>query len=991
MSRYARWLESEKRREVWPETVGRYFDFFQVHLKENCNYTLTKKLREELENAVLNLEVMPSMRALMTAGPALNRCNVAGFNCAYMPVDSPRAFDETMYILMCGTGVGYSVERQFITKLPEVSSHFEDSDTTLVVRDSKSGWARAFKELVSLLYAGQIPKWDLSKLRPAGARLKTFGGRSSGPEPLQDLFRFTVDTFKSAISRKLTSLECHDILCKVGEVVVVGGVRRSALISLSNLTDDRMRHAKSGEWWNNNGQRSLANNSTAYTEKPTVQSFMDEWAAIYGSKSGERGIFNRQAAIKKVLANGRRDGSFQFGTNPCGEIILRPHQFCNLSEVVVRPEDTLESLMRKVRIASILGTFQATLTNFKYLRPVWKRNTEEERLLGVSLTGIMDNIFTSNPENEWDKDNLEKLKQKVVDTNKLFADKLGIEQSTATTCVKPSGCQVKDSMIVTEKGILSLEELGNITGEEWQEHDINVYKHNGKKLKSIKFYRNGYGKTLKIKTKYGSVLECTPNHQYKKFDGASLVWTRADKLNIEDCLPYSVGTYSGGSKIDFLDINYDKLYHNVKKIKTPKSMNEELAWFLGIYCGDGSTHTKGLRIAGDINKKDRLKKAKDIIKNQFNIDGIIYTRKSQGSADLYINSTPLKHWFEKNNLIKNKTKYVEIPKQIRCSSKKIIEEFIDGYWNADGCLNSSGRTYCTISYTMAKQMLNVLRAIGRDCSIREMPPTETSFGTNMRYWIQEKKGRSGQYIKDRFRKNDYIKLDSAGLEHLYPDYIVSIESSENETFDIEVLDEHQYISESFISHNTVAKLVNSRSGIHTGYGRYMLQSIRGDNNDPLTQLLIDEGVRNEPDITSPQNTTVFYFPLQTPESTVLRKDMAALDQLKIWKVYQDHWCEHNPSCTIYVKEDEWISVGCWIWENFDSIAGITFLPYSDHTYKQAPYNEITKEEYTVAVDAFPDSINWSRLSEFEEEDHTVGSQEFACSGGVCEVVDIGLK
>lgn len=637
MSRYARWIEEEKRREVWPETVARYFDFFEVHLKETCNYKLTKKLREELENSVLNLEVMPSMRALMTAGPALNRCNVAGFNCAYLPVDTPRAFDETMYILMCGTGVGFSVERQFISKLPEVASHFEDSDTTLVVRDSKSGWARAFKELISLLYAGQVPCWNLSRLRPAGARLKTFGGRSSGPDPLAALFTFTVDTFKSAIGRKLTSLECHDIMCKVGEVIVMGGVRRSALISLSNLTDDRMRHAKSGEWWNNNGQRSLANNSVAYTERPTTQSFMNEWSSLYASKSGERGIFNRQAAIKKVLSNDRRDGEFQFGTNPCGEIILRPNQFCNLSEVVVRPDDTLESLMRKVRVASILGTFQSTLTNFKYLRPVWSRNTEEERLLGVSLTGIMDHPVlsgVSSPNTIWKYagtlgEALIELRYHCIYANKLFADKLGIEQSTATTCIKPSG--------------------------------------------------------------------------------------------------------------------------------------------------------------------------------------------------------------------------------------------------------------------------------------------------------------------------------------------------------------------------TVAKLVDSRSGIHTGYGRYILQTIRGDNNDPLTQLLIEQGVKNEQDVTAPNSTTVFYFPLETPESTVLRKDRTALDQLRIWKIYQDHWCEHNPSCTIYVKENEWISVGAWIWENFDDIAGITFLPYSDHTYRQAPYNEITKEEYDIAVDSFPDSINWSRLSTFEEEDHTVGSQEFACTGESCEVVDIGVK
>jgi len=625
-SRYARWLDTENRRETWAETVARYFDFFENHLRKTCDYDLSKPLRKELETAVLNLDIMPSMRCLMTAGPALERCHVAGYNCAYLHVDGPRVFDETMYILMCGTGVGFSVERQFIAKMPEVSPHFEKTDTTIVVQDSKSGWARSLKELVSLLYAGQIPLYDTSKLRPAGARLKTFGGRASGPEPLEDLFNFCINIFVNAAGRRLTSIECHDIMCKIGEVVVVGGVRRSALISLSNLTDARMREAKSGEWWIQNGQRRLANNSVCYTEKPDMFSFMEEWKSLYMSKSGERGIFNRKASQYQASLNGRRDSSYDFGTNPCSEIILRSKEFCNLSEIIVKEDDTLSDLKNKARLAAILGTFQSTLTDFKYLGKAWQRNCEEERLLGVSMTGILDNVLTSRTMGGNLMECLEAVKAQVVFTNKATAAILGVPQSVATTCVKPSG--------------------------------------------------------------------------------------------------------------------------------------------------------------------------------------------------------------------------------------------------------------------------------------------------------------------------------------------------------------------------TVSQLVNSASGIHPRYSDYYIRTVRGDVKDPLTIFLKDQGVPNEPDVMAKETTTVFSFPVKSPRKSVKRSQLTAINQLELWKQYQDYWCEHKPSITVYVREEEWMAVGAWVYEHFNTVSGISFLPYDDHIYRQAPYQEITGKEFRKLSKEFP-VIEWEKLREFEKEDTTTGAQEYACSGGLCDIVDIG--
>ncbi len=624
LSRYARWKEDEQRRETWGETVTRYFDYMSGHLKQKHNYTLPDTLRAELEEAVLSQAIMPSMRALMTSGPALDRCHVGGYNCSYVPVDSPRAFDETMYILMCGTGVGFSVERHCIEKLPIVNEEFHETDTVIKVGDSRPGWAKSLKELIAMLYSGQIPKWDVSEVRPAGARLKTFGGRASGPQPLVELFEFVVQKFKGAAGRRLYPIECHDIMCKIGEVVVVGGVRRSALISLSNLNDDQMAHAKSGQWWENEGQRALANNSVAYKNKPEMGTFMREWLSLYDSKSGERGIFNRQSAKVQAAKNGRRDADQDFGCNPCSEIILRPYQFCNLSEVVARETDTLASLKEKVRLATILGTFQATLTDFKYLRKIWKDNTEAERLLGVSLTGIMD--CPALHKGKQVADTLEMLRVTAIDANKAMAWELGIEQSAAITCVKPSG--------------------------------------------------------------------------------------------------------------------------------------------------------------------------------------------------------------------------------------------------------------------------------------------------------------------------------------------------------------------------TVSQLVDSASGIHARHNPYYIRTVRGDNKDPLTQFLISQGIPNEPDVMKPDSTTVFSFPMKSPKNAVTRTGMTAIEQLELWLLYQRHWCEHKPSVTISVKENEWMAVGAWVYEHFDEVSGISFLPFSEHTYQQAPYQDIDADTYKEWAAKMPKNVDWSLLQEFEKEDTTSGGRELACTAGVCEIVDI---
>ena len=625
LSRYARYRYDENRRETWEETVDRYFEFFKEHTLEQCDFKLTPKFVEPLKQAVLELKIMPSMRCLMTAGEALKRENVAGYNCSYIAVNSLRAFDELLYVLMNGTGVGFSVERQFVTELPIINEEFYDTDTIIMVSDSKLGWAKALRELIYLLAAGQIPKWNLSRVRPAGSPLKTFGGRASGPQPLEDLFRFCTNVFQDAKGRKLTSLECHDICCKIAEIVVVGGVRRSALISLSNLSDDRMRHAKAGRWWESNVQRALANNSACYTEKPDMGIFMEEWKSLYESKSGERGIFNRHAAVMQAEKNGRRDASYEFGTNPCSEIILRDREFCNLTEVVIREEDTEETLADKVKLATILGTLQSTLTNFRYLNRKWEENCKEERLLGVSMTGIMDNVLT-NGKSKKTAEILQNLKTVAIETNKIWAKHLGIPVSAAITCVKPSG--------------------------------------------------------------------------------------------------------------------------------------------------------------------------------------------------------------------------------------------------------------------------------------------------------------------------------------------------------------------------TVSQLVDSASGIHARHNPYYIRTIRADKKDPLAKMMFDAGFPVEDDVTKPEHTWIFSFPIKGPTKGIYRKDMNAIQQLELWKIYQDNWCEHKPSVTISVKEEEWMDVGAWTYNNFDQMSGVSFLPMSDHSYRQAPYQDCTRFDYEALLKKMPKDTDWSVLKEYEEKDMTTGSQELSCTGGVCELVDL---
>ena len=618
VSRYARWLDDKKRRESWSETVDRYINFFKDRNPDAVDY-------DELRAGIYDIDVMPSMRALMTAGPALNKCNVAAYNCAYLPISHPRSFDELMYILMCGTGVGFSVERQYVAKLPEIAEKHYPTDSIIVVPDSKRGWCKSFKELISLLYTGCVPTWDLTKIRLEGARLKTFGGRASGPKPLDDLFKFTVNLFKKAAGRRLTSLECHDLCCKIAEVVVVGGVRRSALISLSNPSDDRMRQAKSGQWWIEDGQRALANNSTSYTEKPDFSVFLKEWNSLYKSKSGERGFFSRYAAQAKAAESGRRDPDHEFGCNPCSEILLRPDEFCNLSETIIRPTDSIADLKRKVRLATILGTLQSTLTDFGYIRSSWKRNCEDERLLGVSLTGIQDHPVLGDPYNKDLPNILADLKQVAIDTNKELALKLGINASASITTVKPSG--------------------------------------------------------------------------------------------------------------------------------------------------------------------------------------------------------------------------------------------------------------------------------------------------------------------------------------------------------------------------TVSQLTNTASGIHARFSKYYIRRVRADIKDPLAQFMSESGFPYDIDVTN-SNNVVFEFPIAAPSASKVVDDVPALEQLILWKLYQDFWCEHKPSCTVYYTDDEFLEVGSWLWKNFDNVSGVSFLPKSDHIYQQAPYEEITEEQYRSLIDKTPVQIDWSRLPDFEKEDTTSGTKELACSAGSCEVIDL---
>lgn len=984
-SKYARFLPAQRRREHWHETVDRYFDF----MVENVD--IDSSLLQELREAVLNREVMPSMRLMMTAGPAARKSNIAGFNCSFITIDDQKAFDEVMYILMNGTGVGFSVEQRHVKCLPEVPEVLFPCKTKIIVHDSKEGWAKAYRQLVALLYSGEIPQWDLSAVRPAGTPLETFGGRASGPEPLEDLFRFTIKTFNEARGRRLTSLECHDIVCKVADIVVVGGVRRSALISLSNLSDQRIAKCKSGQWWAENGQRALANNSAVYREKPEASFFLEEWKNLIDSNSGERGIFNH-VAVKNVLKKIDRQYDENMGTNPCGEIILNKNQFCNLTTVVVYPTDTHEDLKRKIRLATILGTYQASLTHFPYLRRQWKTITEKEALLGVSMTGIYDNPLTYDRSDPTLPLRLEELRDLARQTNEEFAPKFGVNVAAAITCVKPEGCQHVETLVATSEGILELGEMGDPLNHNFQPFASNLeVVTDAEPQESTAYKGNGFSATKLIQLNSGLYLEATHNHQYRVLRGEDYVWVRADEIEEDDKLPYRVGGYVKTTEQPLVEAPfiYEKGHWRGKQgrknplPKSPEAMNEDLAWLLGVYTGDGSNHKAGIRIhcSYDLNHVNKIAK---IAKEQFGLTACLNVKpQGKNMVVVNLNSRALLDWLKANNLSKKGSPSIEIPLLIRSSSSASLASFISGYHSADGCDAPAGRTFCTVSYRMAKQVAVCLRSLGTDASIREMPPTDSSKGSRMRYWIAERKGLNGRWTNTK-RGKDIQILQDLGKDNLLFDTVVSVSDSVCLTADLSVPENNTYLANSYVSHNTTSQLCGVSSGIHPQHSQHYIRSARSDNKDPLTQFMKDAGVRWEPCVAKPESTTVFFFPVKAAEFSVLRDDLDAINHLELWRIYQTHYCEHKPSITVSVRKDEWLRVGAWVWDNWDVMTGVAFLPYDGGSYRQAPYESCDETFYSQEVDNMRSVVlDWDQL--VEGTDNVEGAQNLACSGGYCEI------
>jgi len=974
---YSRWREKEKRRESWDETVSRYCDY----IKKKLGDKVTEKERKDVFNAIYNLEVMPSMRALWSAGKAADVENLSFYNCAFTTITKLKDFSEILYVLMNGCGLGFSVERKFIQQLPAIKEKNGSAIEKIVFEDSRLGWAKGFERVLECLWEGQDFECDYSKVRPFGERLKTFGGRASGPGPLIELVDFVTDIAERNRGFQIQPVDAHDIACKVSEAVVAGGTRRSACISLSDLTDNQMANAKMGDFWKINKQRELANNSVAYTRVPDIVSFIDEWKNLDRSKSGERGIFSRVAAQKKASENDRRDGSKVVGVNPCGEVLLTSKETCNLSEVVIRPEDTFETLKRKVIIATMIGTWQSTFTKFKYVDKEWKMNCEEERLLGVSFTGLRDHKVLGNV-NDTAKKWLADLKHVAIQTNKKYAEKLGINRAAAITCVKPSGCLSTDSLISTSEGILELAEIGDTHGEDWQDHDIEVEQETSYE-KSTKFHVNGEVPTKRVHMQSGIVLEATPNHKFRVLQNGEYQWKELREMSIGDCLPYKIGGYSGGSLQKLIKV--EPPYCNVKEIEQPDILDEKLAYVLGLYAGDGSTHKKGIRIAGCCDDMVPLKKVGEYISQLFNIDCFIYERASGRNADVYANSTFLLAFLKANDLIKNKTNNIDIPLLIRRSPKHIIQAFIDGLFDADGCVSSRGyKILCTISETLARQLPIVLRALGHTCSCRLMLPTETSWGSAMRYRITILKGRNGAMHKSGLG-NLYKDLDNIGMTEFIPDIVEGIEDSVAHTVDLEVPENNTYIANSYVSHNTVSSLVDCSPGAHTRKtksGCY-IRRVRIASNDPLAFLMQDAGMELIQEVGGDTTRFVLEFPIKAPRGAKVLGD-SALQQLEYWRMVRNFWCEHNPSITIDVREDEWLDVAAWVYSNFEDVCGLTFMPVDDHVYQLAPYEDIDADTYRKMMKEFPE-VNFGLLGEYEMEDNTEGGKEYACGGGACDI------
>jgi hypothetical protein len=1015
-SRYSRWRDDLGRRENWEETIDRYFDFFSRRLSSQGK--MTDEIKSELADcreAVLKLEVLPSMRALMTAGKALERDEVAGFNCSYVAVDHPHAFDEIMYVLTCGTGAGFSVESEDVNKLPDVPAEFHPTDTVIVVADSKIGWATAYRELISMLYAGKIPKWDVSKIRPAGARLKVFGGRASGPYPLIRLFQFTVKVFTGAAGRKLKPIECHDIVCKIAEIVVVGGVRRSALISLSDLGDNEMRHCKSGSWWESNVQRALANNSAVYNSKPDIGQFMEEWLSLYRSGSGERGIFNRHVAQRYISELPNRDSNYRFGANPCLEILLRSAQFCNLSSVQISPNDTVDTLRNKVKIATILGTLQSSLTNFRYLRKVWKRNSEEERLLGVSFSGICDNKMMSDPYSRNLKELLSELREHAREVNKDWAAKIGINESAAITCVKPEGCRPIDAITVTDKGILTVEEFLELSdheiGDDWSDMKsfVSVCQNNNTAPVG-KTYANGFSEVLEITMNYGQTVRSTPNHKWfveKEHISTNQIrvmnqWVEAKDIKPGYVLAVNSKAYRGEIPYKFKSINK---YHistqgDVQDIKQPWEMDEDLAWFLGYLWGDGSMSPNKYRLRWIDSGTENLGKIKRILEEKFGIQSEMKSCTGKSAYTLEVGSKLLWHWLIKNHV----WKYMEdggidmIPRCVRHSSWKHIVAFFSGLIDADGhaTTDPSGvgvATWTTADEKLAKHIQSILYSCGISMG-RSLNSRGKNHQAEKRMFLCGLASGCSHDAVDVLLSNSN-KLKAVGCEewrmygdpHLIVGKVKSVESvGVMPTFDIQVEGDPWYWDGAFKSHNTTSQLADRSSGIHPRYSQYYIRTVRADKKDPLAVMMKDAGFPVEDDVTKPDSTYVFSFPMKSPEGSKMRDDMTAIDQLELWLTYKQYWADHTVSCTIYVRENEWVDVAAWVYNHFDHISGLSFLPHSNHVYKQAPYTECTKEEYEAMLAKMPTSIDWDALALYEKNDQTTGIQELSCAGNSCELV-----
>lgn len=1007
LAKYSKWVEERKKRENWEQTVDRYVGYLAEKFPQFNNIILG-----EIREHIITLKTLPSMRGLMSAGQALEKDNCAVFNCSYLPIDNPRSFDEIMYLLMCGTGVGFSVERQYINKLPEIAEDFHDSDTVISVPDTRIGWASSYRELISLLYAGKVPQWDTSRVRKKGSRLKTFGGRASGPEPLENLFRFTISVFKKAAGRKLTSIESHDLATKVGETVVAAGTRSSALISLSNVDDDRMRLAKSGQWWVEHKNRQYANNSAVYDERPEFEVFLNEFKSLYESKSGERGIFGRYASRNQVMRIGRRDPNHIWGCNPCSEIILRPYQMCNLTEVVVRPGDSIQDLEDKVRIATILGTLQSTFTNFRYLRKIWKRNCDEERLLGVSLTGIMDHPVLGDHNNPDLPNILEHLKSVSIETNKIWAEKLGIAQSTAITCVKPSGCRPGNALTPTNKGLLTLDELmeNHTSGDQWCNLvGISVLQGNGKCSPATRTYANGESPIISIRTSYNLVVESTPNHKWfvksryrdrlRKYEEVNQ-WVRADEIKPNDILDIQLGSYFSDIEPEMKNLSSDDLHRNAVVLpRQPTHMNADLAWLLGYMFGDGIMSTSKSRLRFIDDHKFNLAKVQRILLEQFGLESNINDASQDGNASvLEKGSVHVFQWMLHNGI--DKRDGLTIPRIIRESSTESIIAFIAGLIDSDGCVSkgSSGRNMAIISTTnheFAKLIQDVCWSVG------------LGFGRSY-----NTEGKNLQRTKDMWSLHSitYQNLNSFGIlkRHcnkismsngpwvhdadipgaLILGKVVSTEvSGVAPTYDIEVPENNWYYSGVVKSHNTASQLVDTASGIHPRFSKFYIRTVRVVKTDPLGQLMIDLGFPYEESSGDPTKW-VFSFPMRSPDTSKTVSDLTAIDQLKHWKLYQDHWCEHKPSITVYYSDNEFLDVASFVWKNFDSISGISFLPKTDHVFEQAPYQPLTEEEYHEWLLKMPTDYDFDALSIYELEDSTTGSQTLACVAGSCEDVDI---